>query len=106
MFITRVRLHPEELEKFAQDVQRAAQKFPDIVRIRHSFGEDWDGDPAIFFRVVLSDDAARDERLGEITALISKQMSDELELTTFERIPYFRFRSKAEEDKMKSPEWA
>jgi hypothetical protein len=32
---------------------------PDVVRIRYEIGEDWIGEWAIFFRVVLSDEAAK-----------------------------------------------
>jgi hypothetical protein len=53
------RLRPEQLKEFEQKVQQAAGKFPEeVVRIRHSFGEDWSGDPAIYFRIVLSDEAS------------------------------------------------
>ena len=31
----------------------------DVVRIRYEIGEDWSGQWAIFFRIVLKDDAAR-----------------------------------------------
>ena len=105
MINTRVRLRPEELERFEQDVQNAARKYPEIVRIRHAFDEDWDGDPAIYFYVVLSDDAAKEDRLGEITSRIRDEMPRDLGLT-YERFPHFRFRSKAEEDVMRSPEWS
>ena len=56
MFSTRITA--AELKEFEEKVQQTARKFPEeVVRIRHSFDEDWSGDPAIFFRVVLSDDA-------------------------------------------------
>jgi hypothetical protein len=38
---------------------------PDVIHIRHEIGEDWSGQWAIFFRIVLSDDAAR-HRLREV----------------------------------------
>ena len=40
---------------------------PDVVRIRYDIGEDWSGQWAIFFRVVLTDEAAR--RHGETRLL-------------------------------------
>ena len=36
---------------------------PDVVRIRYSFSEDWSGDPAVYFRVGLRDEAAVRENL-------------------------------------------
>jgi|SRR6516164_2610051 hypothetical protein len=38
---------------------------PDVVRIRYQIGEDWSGQWPIFFRVVLTDEAAR-RRLREV----------------------------------------
>ncbi len=46
-------LSPQQLKDFAQKVDEVAKKFPaEVVRIRHSFSRDWDGDPAIYFRIV------------------------------------------------------
>jgi len=43
-------LSPQQLKDFAQRVDEVAKKFPtEVVRIRHSFSRDWDGDPAIYF---------------------------------------------------------
>ena len=36
-----------------------------MVRIRYSLEDDWTGDPLVFFRVVLSDEASREEQLGK-----------------------------------------
>ena len=48
-------LSPQQLKDFAQRVDEVAKKFPDeVVRIRHSFSRDWDGDPAIYFRIVVN----------------------------------------------------
>jgi|SRR5947209_7328371 len=100
------RLRPEQLKEFEQNVQQTARKFPDdVVRIRHSFGEDWSGDPAIYFRIVLSDEASRRERLADTTRRIRSELTDDLLLDESEYIPYFDFRSRAEQDKLKDPEW-
>ena len=41
-------------------IQRVRQSIgPDVVRIRYEIGEDWSGQWAIFFRIVLTDEAAR-----------------------------------------------
>jgi hypothetical protein len=100
------RLRPEQLKEFEEIVQQTAKKFPaDVVRIRHSFGEDWSGDPAIYFRIVLSDEASRRERLADTTRRIRSELTDDLLLDESEYIPYFDFRSRAEQDKLKDPEW-
>src|ERR1022692_2968828 len=62
------RLSPEQLKEFDQMVQQTAMKFPgEVIRIRYSFGDDWYGDPAIFFRILLADDTRRDDQFVNIT---------------------------------------
>lgn len=47
-------LSPQQLKDFARKVDEVASKFPgEVLRIRHSFSRDWDGDPAIYFKVFL-----------------------------------------------------
>ncbi len=53
--------------QLASTVAEAASKLgKDVVRIRHSIGTDSAGDPAIFFRIVLSDDASREATLADV----------------------------------------
>ncbi|MBV9768016.1 MAG: hypothetical protein JOZ32_00460 [Bryobacterales bacterium] len=53
-------LSPQKLHDFAQNVEEVAKKFPEeVVRIRHSFSRDSDGDPAIYFRIIVTDEARR-----------------------------------------------
>jgi hypothetical protein len=99
------RLRPEQLKEFEQKVQQAAGKLPEeVVRIRHSFGEDWSGDLAIYFRIVLSDEASRLERLWESSQRVRKALEEDLRLYESDYWPYFNFRSKSEEDKLREPD--
>jgi hypothetical protein len=97
------------LKDFAQRVDEVAKKFPDeVVRIRHSFSRDWDGDPAIYFRIVFTDDAVKRYPLWELTHRVEDALIEDLALFTSEYsvyIPYFNFRTKTEQDEVKSPEW-
>lgn len=100
------RVTSEQMKDFEQTVQRIATEFPgDVLKIRYSFRYDWDGEPAIFFRIVLSDAASREDRLAKITGLIGGELFDKLDLGQKEYTPYFYFRSKAEQNKLKDPEW-
>lgn len=103
-------LSPQQLKDFAQRVEEVAKKFPDeVVRIRHSFSRDWDGDPAIYFRIVFTDDAVKRYPLSELTGRIREALTKDLALYESEYslyIPYFEFRTKAEQDRSKDPEWA
>ena len=53
---------------------------PDVVRVRVSVGQDWSEHPAVYFRVILSDDASRLERLTEVTRVVRRKLFDELRL--------------------------
>jgi len=51
---------------------------PDVVRIRYEIGEDWSGQWAIFFRIVLTDDAAR-RRLRDVAPRIVWGLAQQLD---------------------------
>ena len=94
------------IEDIEQIAQQTAMKFPaEVVRIRHYVGHDWAGDPSITFRIVLSDDAARPEHLGDITRPVREELFTELRRHESEYFPYVEFRSKTEYDKLKDPTW-
>lgn len=98
----------QQEEDFKLSVENVARKFPeDVVRIRHSFSRDWDGDPAIYFRIVLTDKTRRDELLSDLSGRIGKALIDDLALREqySDYIPYFSYRSKSEEDRLQDPEW-
>jgi hypothetical protein len=102
-------LSPQQLKDFAHKVDEVAKKFPaEVVRIRHSFSRDWDGDPAIYFRIVLTDEARRRLPLSQLTGRIKDALIKDLALFTSEYsvyIPYFEFRTKAEQERSKDPQW-
>jgi hypothetical protein len=102
-------LSPQQLKDFAQKVEDVAKKFPaEVVRIRHIFSRDWDGDPAIYFRVVVTDEARRTIPLSELTRRIEDALIKDLALFTSEYslyIPYFEFRTMAEQNRSKDPQW-
>ena len=103
------RLGPEQLKELEQNVREAAKKFPgEVAWVRYSFGEDWSGDPAIYFRIVLTDEASSGDRLREVADRVENALFDDLRLSEpeySEYNAYFNFRSKSEVDKLKEPEW-
>jgi hypothetical protein len=102
-------LSPQQLQDFAQRVEEVARKFPEeVVRIRHTFSRDWDGDPAIYFRILFTDDAVKRYPLGELTRRIQDALVKDLALYTSEYslyIPYFNFRTRSEQERSKDPQW-
>jgi hypothetical protein len=96
-----------------QQVDRAITAFvrrlgPEVVRVRYNISEDWTGDPAIFFRVVLTDQAGTEEdRRWKVTTRIRTALQDKLK--PYERwglIPFIHFRSKSEQDSLKEESWS
>jgi hypothetical protein len=99
-------LNPERLRKFEDDLRQVEAKLrPQVVRIRYSFGSDWAGDPAVFFRVVLSDEVSKGENLAEVTGEIGWKVFGDLNFAELDVIPYLNFRTNAEQTKLKDPEW-
>jgi hypothetical protein len=74
---------------------------PDVVKLRYTFDYDWSGDPAIFFWITLSDDAARKEILSRTSRHVMDFITQRLEpMAQWGLIPYFNFRSQSEQAKL------
>lgn len=97
--------------KIAKDFARAVRKFPKgtVRHIKYSIREDSTGDPSIFFKVVLSDEASRDERLMDSTRPIERIIVEVMRpLENWDLFPYFNYRSESEYKKLqkrKEPDW-
>ena len=77
----------------------------DVVRIRYEIGEDWSDQWAIFFRIVITDDAAR-RRLREVAAKVVWELSRQLDFPGLGVFPYHNFRSVSEQAMLQEPAWA
>ena len=78
----------------------AASLAPDVLYIRWNEREDWEGQPALFFRVLLSDDAGqRNKTFDRIQRSVVALLSDD------QRFPYFNFRTESEQRELNEPEW-
>ncbi len=77
---------------------------PSVKYIRYDIGQDWSGQWAVFFRVLLSDDAARN-RLRDVASGVVWRTSDRLDLPSLGLFPYFDFRSESEQAKLHEPGW-
>ena len=78
---------------------------PDVVHIRYDIGRDWSGDPAIFFRVLLSDDASK-KRLREVATQVVWRLSARLDFPSIGLLPYHNFRSESEQAVLREEAWA
>jgi len=80
---------------------------PDVIRIRHTLENDWSGEPAVFFRIILSDAASKRDRLLHATNHISNTIERQIEpLEQWGVLPYFNFRSQSEQIQLNEPAWA
>jgi hypothetical protein len=50
----------------------------EVVRVNYSLGTDSTGEPSIFFRIVLTDAASREDKLAEVTGRIETILFDEI----------------------------
>ena len=99
-------------EQIASEIERAKQKLgPEVIRVKYTVEEDTSGEPAIYFRITLTDSAfgtrPSTEAVGRTTGKIREILFDELRPNeNWGLQPYFRFRSESEQATMHDPEWA
>jgi hypothetical protein len=92
-----------------QDVDAARQVLSpqEVVTVAYSVGEDWTDDPAIFFRIVLTDAASARDRLHDVATRVSSTVSDLVRpLEKWGLFPYFSFRSFSEQKTLNDPKWS
>jgi len=97
-------VHQQEIKSAIQRVEsRFAQQ---VDHINFNFGEDWTGEPSIFFRVVVRDEAAPIDRLLPLSEQVSISLMNEAKTYENGLRAYFDFRSVAEQAKLQEPAWA
>jgi hypothetical protein len=92
-----------EINAAIREVVRLLQ--PDVVHIRYDIGWDWSGDGAIFFRVLLSDEASK-TRLREVTTKVVWLLGERLDFASMGLFPYHNFRSVSEQADLREEAWA
>jgi hypothetical protein len=78
---------------------------PDVVHIRYDIAQDWSGDWAIFFRVLLSDEASK-KRLRDVARQVVWRLSERLDFQSMGLFPYHNFRSVSEQEVLREEAWA
>lgn len=94
-------------KEVAARVAELERKFaPDVVRIRYTIQNDYSGDPAIYFRVLLTDEASTPPGLYRLAQTIDDTVWDELDpLNRWGRIPYVWYRSQSEQSQLREAAW-
>ncbi len=78
---------------------------PDVVYIRYHIGQDWSDDWAVYFRAVLSDEAA-EHRLRETAKKVRGELAERLDFRALGLHHYTYVRSASEQDALRDEEWA
>jgi hypothetical protein len=88
--------------QFRSAVNRVAQQLrPHVIDLTFTLGNDWSGEPAVFFMVILSNAASQRDQLLRITSQVSNAIVQLVQpLEQWGVLPYFNFRSEAEQAKI------
>ncbi|MGA3189403.1 MAG: hypothetical protein ABSF22_20050 [Bryobacteraceae bacterium] len=79
---------------------------PEVVHVAYSLGADSTGEPSIFFRIILTDSAANEEAIADVTRGIATSLIDKVQpIENWGLHPYFNFRSHSEQLRRPDPEW-
>jgi hypothetical protein len=79
----------------------------EVVRVAYTIGNDSTEDPSIFFRIVLTDAASREERLADVTGRVASSLFNSIRpVENWGLTPYFSFRSFSEQQMRNDPEWS
>ena len=96
--------YPEKLAAAIASVERKLA--PDVVRIRYTVENDWSGEQAVFFRILLSDAASKPPRLHKVTRRVEALIYQEVDpLNRWGLVPYLNFRSKSEQAVLREAAW-
>ena len=78
-----------------------------VVHVAYSIGHDSTDEPAIFFRIVLTDAASREDGLADVTGRVASTLVDSIRpIENWGFTPYFSFRSSSEQRMRNDPEWS
>ncbi len=90
----------EQLDKIV------AELAPDVVRIKMDIATDSAGEPAIYFRGIISDEAANRERFREVIVRAESAIRHKLGFDYIEsHFPYFSWRTKSEQAALREKSW-
>ena len=91
--------------EFDQAVSEVVQEMaPDVVYIRHNIAQDWDGDWAVYFRVLLSDEAAK-TKLRQVTTKVESLLDARLDPLSMDLFSYFNYRTVSEQADIREESW-
>ena len=96
-------LNQTEIDSAVRKVEKEFS--PQVVRILHSFGEDVNGYPSVFFRIVVRDEDAPIAHLWELSRRLSVALMNEARTDENDLRAIFNYRSVSEQQKLQDPAW-
>jgi len=108
MLMPTAALRESDIDKAVREAVREAVKklTPDVQWIRYAITLDSTGDRAIYFRVMLSDDASREARLAKVARRVESFLSEELKLAELGLLLYYSYRNRSEQAVLREPAWS
>lgn len=90
------------------EIQQAISKLgPEAHQVFYRFEDDYTGEPSIFFRIVLSDEAIeRDQHIAATDRIMTLLLEEIEPADNWGLHAYFRFRSRAEQAAKFDRDWA
>jgi hypothetical protein len=92
----------DKIEAEVRAVEAALK--PDVAHIFYEIKENWTGDWAIFFRVILSDEAAK-RRLREVAKHVEARLADRLDYMALGVLRYHNYRTESEQVELREKAW-
>jgi hypothetical protein len=78
-------------------VLASIENFPFVTEIRHALDDDWSGDPAVRFWVILRDDVLESSEFADHARRVHWTIFEAVNKSEIDRWPYIRFRGKSEQ---------
>lgn len=102
MYIARAFAHQSE---FLDAVGQVALP-PQVINVTTTLGTDWNGEPAVFLRIILRDNSVPRNALLGLTKQISQAIIQQVRpLEEWGVLPYFNFLTQSEQSRIKEPAW-
>lgn len=80
---------------------------PQVVSVKPTLGNDWGGEPSVFFKIIVVDNAVPRPELLAFTKRISQTIIQQIRpLEAWGVLPYFDFLTQADAARIHEPTWA
>jgi hypothetical protein len=95
-----------QMSERAKRVAREARAtVPFVIGITFELRENHEGEPSIFFKILIADEVATAERIGEGTRPVIAYLQEQMDAAELGYNVYTNFRSASEQRRLKDPQW-